>query len=210
MPEKGAGGGCAQGLGPTRLAVTSSLLAALWVQLHWLLAELGTARPYLQSSELFAELVTPGVTVWRAWHCLSFGESGFICGARRRQERQVLLLFVVSTQGIPLGFFCLLSPSVLTPLSLDVQSRSLSHALSAAPRPHSVCRACHSWSYGVCTVAATVWNQSLVLQPLSLIIQCCCLCSGVQSLLISVPLFVEPLSVYDAIADPDAMSTNFP
>ena len=90
-------------------------------------------------------------------------ESGFICGARRRQERQVLLLFVVSTEGMPLGFFCLLSPSVLTPLSLDVQSRSLSHALSAAPRPHPVCRALHSWSYGVCTVAATVWNQSLVL-----------------------------------------------
>ena len=88
---------------PARPAVTSTLLAGLWLQLYWLFAELGTTRNDLQSSELFAELVTPGVTIWRAWPCLSFVESGFICGARRRQERQVLLLFVVSTEGIPLG-----------------------------------------------------------------------------------------------------------
>ena len=36
---------------------------------------------------------------------------------------------------------------------------------------------------------------------------CCCLCSGVQSLLMSVPLFAEPLTGCDAIADPDAAST---
>lgn len=103
MLEKVAGRGCAQGLGPTWPAVTSALLAALWLQLYWLLAELGTVHHDLQSSKLFAELVTPGVTIWRAWPCLSFVESGFICGARRRQETQVLLLFVVSTEGVPLG-----------------------------------------------------------------------------------------------------------
>lgn len=38
-------------------------------------------------------------------------------------------------------------------------------------------------------------------------LQCCCLCSGVQSLLMSLPLFAEPLTVCDAIADSDAVST---
>lgn len=120
-------------------------------------------------ASLFAELGAvcrachPGCHHLESMALFFIWESGFICRAQRHQERQVLSLFVVSTEGMPLGFFCLLSPSVSMPLSLDVQSRSLSRALSAAPRPHPVCRALHSWSYGVCTVAATVWNQSLVL-----------------------------------------------
>jgi hypothetical protein len=55
------------------------------VQLYWLFAELSTVCHYLQSLELFAKLVIAYVTIWRAWHCLSF------CGVAFHLQRLVLL-----------------------------------------------------------------------------------------------------------------------
>ena len=108
MPGKGAGGGCAQGLGPTRPAVTSSLLAALWVRLQRLLVELGT----MHHASLFAELGAvcrachPGChrlesvalfVIWEVWFYLrssvASGEAGpvAVCGVNRGHSSGVLL-----------------------------------------------------------------------------------------------------------------------
>ena len=60
--------------------------------LPWLFAELGTECHYLQRLELFAKLLAACATIWRAWHCLSFVEFGFICRARHCRERLALLV----------------------------------------------------------------------------------------------------------------------
>lgn len=148
-----AGGGCAPGPGSGMTQPwTPPLLAAPGCSCT------GCLGAWHRAS-LFAELGAvcrachPGCHHLESVALFVIWESGFYLRSSARQEAVLLLFVVVSTEGMPLGFFCLLSPSVLTPLSLDVQSRSLSHALSAAPAPHPIwVRALHSWSYGVCTV----------------------------------------------------------
>ena len=164
---------------------------------------------------LFAELLAACVTTWRAWHCLSFMEFGFICRVQCCWER--LELSVCCSQYLSLSLllgWCRQSPFLLAPpladptATGDVWSLSLSgHCLRDPSLPASLCVG----PIMVRTVVSALEVPRMQRQSLcALSAQCWhrCLCHSPQNSRTYVPLFAGPLTVCDTRAETGTMVTT--